>query len=123
MDLRLETDRHGRLVAHLTDGTVENSVTAAHGEVAGLALLEAIDRARADGFGECFWQESGGMFWWMLRRDAGQLEVVVLWSSGTVTGWQHVVRAMTDADAFCARAAEQIAAQRVSTSSSVPPSS
>jgi hypothetical protein len=29
----------------------------------------------------------------MFRRDDKAVEAVVLWSSGTVTGWQHVFRA------------------------------
>jgi hypothetical protein len=113
MDLRLDTERHGRIVATLTDEGVETTVTAADGRTAGLALLEAIDRAAADGYGECFWQEPDGTYWWMLRRLAMRLELVVLWNSGGAAGWQHVFRAVTHAEDFSTRAAELIAAQSV----------
>jgi hypothetical protein len=113
MNLSLSTERHGRLVATLSDEGVETTVTAAHGHAAGLALLEAIDRAAADGYGECFWQEPNGTYWWMLRRLAMRLELVVLWNSGGVTGWQHVFRAVTHADDFSKSAADLIAAQSV----------
>jgi hypothetical protein len=112
MDLRLHTER-GRLIATLTDDGVETTATAANGDAAALALLEAIDRAAAEGYGECFWQEPDGTYWWMLRRLAMRLELVVLWNSGGVTGWQHVFRAVTHAEDFSTRAAELIAAQSV----------
>ena len=113
MDLRLETDDRGRLTATLSDEGVTTSVTAAEGRAAGEALLGAIDRAATDGYGECFWAEPTGVYWWMLRRLAMRLELVVLWSSGTVTGWQHVFRAVTHAEDFSTRTAEIIAAQSV----------
>jgi len=109
MELALRRDRHGRVVATLTDEGVETTVTAARGDVAGLALLEAIDRAAADGYGECFWQEMEGTYWWMFRRLAMRLEIAVLWTSGGASGWQHVFRAVTHADDFSTQAAELIA--------------
>lgn len=113
MELRLDTESHGRLVATLTDEGVETTVTAAHGDAAGLALLEALDRAAAEGYGECFWQEPDGTYWWMMRRLAMRLEVVVLWTSGGAAGWQHVFRAVTHAEDFSTRAADLIAGQSV----------
>jgi hypothetical protein len=109
MELRLQNERHGRLVATLTDALGDVTVTAADGRTAALALLEAIDRADADEYGECFWHEANGVYWWMFRRLAMRLEVVVLWSSGTVTGWQHVFRDVTHAGDFSRGAAELIA--------------
>jgi hypothetical protein len=49
----------------------------------------------------------------MLREDAGRLEVVVLWSRGTVTGWQHVFRSVCDAVEFSASVSRQVADQSV----------
>jgi hypothetical protein len=110
VDLRLEFEGRGRLVATLTDDLGPVKVTAADGRAAALALLEAIDASASDdGYGECFWQEAQGMYWWMFRRLAMRLEIVVLWSSGTVTGWQHVFRAITHAEDFSKAAADLIA--------------
>jgi hypothetical protein len=36
----------------------------------------------------------------MFRRNDDRLTVVVLWSAGTLTGWQHIFRTDTDFDTF-----------------------
>jgi hypothetical protein len=61
---------------------------------------------------ECFWQEPDGTYWWMLRRLAMRLELVVLWNSGAAAGCQHVFRAVTHAEDFSTAAAELIASQQ-----------
>jgi hypothetical protein len=96
MDLALDIDGNGRLVGHLREGAVETVVTAAQPQAAAAAVVAAIGEAAGAGYGECFWAESTGQYWWMFRRTDETVEVVVLWSSGAVTGWQHVFRA-TDA--------------------------
>jgi len=98
-----------RLVAHLQEGATEVVVTASHPVAAAGGLTTAIDAARDSGYGECFWHEQTGQYWWMLQRDAERLEVVVLWSSGTVTGWQHVFRAADGLDWFAGRVRDEFA--------------
>jgi hypothetical protein len=108
VQLLLDDGDPHRLVARLEEGRVEAVVTASHPAAAAAALVAAIDEARASGYGECFWHEQTGQYWWMLQHDAGRLEVVVLWSSGTVTGWQHVFRAADALDWFAGRVQEEL---------------
>lgn len=110
MNISLTIDPPYRLVATLREGPVETVAEAANGPAAGRVLLEALEQARDTGYGECFWHEMTGQYWWMFRREAETVEVVVLWSSGAVTGWRHVFRA-TDAIAFVIdRVREELAA-------------
>lgn len=92
-----------RLVCTFDDGTSHGVVTASDAAVAGAELLLALDDVRETGFGECFWPEGGGEYRWMLRRSGDRVTVVALWSSGTLTGWEHVLRADEDYSAFDAR--------------------
>jgi hypothetical protein len=100
MQFTLETDENGRLICRLVDAGIEGTVTASNVPQAGTDLLAAIEDAKTTGYGECLWEEVGGEYRWMLRADGDRLTVVVLWSIGTVTGWQHVFRAECDADWF-----------------------
>ena len=86
-------ERPDRLIATLRDGQQEAVVTASYGLAAGGDLLSALEQARDGDYGECFWHEQAGQYWWLFRREDQAVEVAVLWSSGTVTGWQHVFRA------------------------------
>jgi len=103
MDLSLASDEFARLICTLQDGSTTATVTASNVPAAGRDLLAAVDGAQADGAGECWWEEQGGEYRWMLRRDGNRLTVVVLWSSGTITGWQHVFRQECDFDWFRGR--------------------
>lgn len=100
MDVSLHRDEFGRLIAVLTDGRQEATVTASNVPAAGVDLLAAIESARETGYGECQWEEQGGDYRWMFRNTDGRLTVVVLWATGTLTGWQHVFRAETEMEAF-----------------------
>jgi hypothetical protein len=44
----------------------------------------------------------------MFRRQDRAVEVVVLWSSGTVTGWQHVFRASEDLGHLATRVKQEL---------------
>jgi hypothetical protein len=100
MDVSAYRDEFGRLIAVLKDGPQEATVTASNMPAAGEDLLAAVASARDTGYGECRWQEQTGDYWWMLRNTQGRLTVVVMWATGTATGWQHVFRAETDMQAF-----------------------
>lgn len=97
MILSLTREAHGVLEARLRDGDVDATVTSVHGHRAAAALVDAVEEAGRTGYGECFWPEPTGQYWWMFRQEDARLEVVVLWSSGAVTGWRHVFRAADEA--------------------------
>lgn len=96
MRFTLEAADFGRLACAVSDGRTDAVVTASDLASAAAELNAAIDSAGATGYGECFWQEGGGEYRWMLRRHGELLDVTVLWSSGTLTGWEHVFRANCD---------------------------
>lgn len=96
MRLRLQATDFGRLACAVTDGRTDAVVTASDITSAAADLNTAIESAAAAGYGECFWHEGGGEYRWMFRREGDMLAIVVLWSSGTLTGWEHVFRANCD---------------------------
>lgn len=93
----LEQPDANRLVARLREGNVTTEVTGWRPEQAATHLMSALDAADADGYGEGFWFEPTGQYWWMFRREDRSLEVVVLWSRSSAVGWQHVFRAADEA--------------------------
>jgi hypothetical protein len=92
MTFGLHAEPSGRYICHISDEVEATTVTASNVPDAGDDLLAAVDEAGRSGFGECFWAEPGGEYRWMFRREEDAVTVVVLWSSGTVMGWQHVFR-------------------------------
>jgi hypothetical protein len=115
MDVSLAAERPDRLIATLRDGRQEAVVTASYGRTAGSELLDALAHADRDGYGECFWHEQAGQYWWLFRRTKRTVEVAVLWSSGTVTGWQHVFRATDDLDTLADRLRAELGADSADT--------
>jgi hypothetical protein len=88
-----------KIVISLREGAVETSVTGWNTARAVTALLSALEMvASGEGYAECFWAEPTGQYWWLFNREGRRLEVVVLWSRGAVTGWQHVFRAADEVD-------------------------
>jgi hypothetical protein len=109
MDLSLDIDDSGRFVATLThDGGQPALVTASNLNAAD-DLLAAIEDARDTGLGECFWEEQTGEYRWMLRTGEEEATIVVLWSTGVVTGWEHVFRGTCPLDWLAARIREALA--------------
>ena len=102
MDLSLDIDDAGRFVATLTDEAVVARVRAANVNAAD-DLLAAIEDARDTGLGECFWEEQAGEYRWMLRTKQDEVTLVVLWSAGVVTGWEHVFRGVCALDWLAGR--------------------
>jgi len=98
MDLLIERDLAGRFICTLVDESCTATVTASNVPEAGAVLTAALDEARDSGYGECFWSEQGGDYRWMFRREDRRVTVVVLWSSGVITGWAHVFRSEADFD-------------------------
>jgi hypothetical protein len=92
MDFFFERDPSGRLICELVDDVSSATVTAANMPGAADGLRAAVGDAEAGGLGECLWLEPAGEYRWMFRRDGERLTVAVMWSAGTLTGWQHVFR-------------------------------
>ena len=109
MDLLIERDRSGRLICTLVDQACTATVTASNVPEAAAALAAALDEARDTGFGECFWNEAGGDYRWMFRRENARVAVVVLWSTGVITGWEHVFRSEAEFDWFDRRVRSELA--------------
>lgn len=114
MELSIAREEPGRYVCTLTEGEHPAIVTASNVPEAGDEMLAALGNARTSGYGECMWDEQGGDYRWMLRREGETLTVVVLWSSGVITGWQHVFRADCDFEWFDGRMRSELARLGVS---------
>ena len=95
MDLLIERDLAGRFICTLVDEACTATVTSSNVAEAAATLTAALDETRETGYGECFWSEQGGDYRWMFRREDDRVAVVVLWSSGVITGWEHVFRSET----------------------------
>lgn len=93
MNIVFERPDAHRIVAKLRDGAVETEAVSWQPRQSAADLVGAIEAAATEGYGECFWPEPTGQYWWMLRRDDRRLEVAVMWSGGGAHQWQHVFRA------------------------------
>jgi hypothetical protein len=103
VQLTLEKERSGHLVCSVAAERQEATVTASNVPEAVDQLMAACEGARDTGYGECLWLEAGGEYRWMLRRTHAATTVVILWSSGTLTGWQHVFRTECDIEPLLER--------------------
>lgn len=112
MDVLMERNGAGHLACTLVDRDATAVVAAADLTGAAEDLEAALADARELGYGECVWQLTDGDFKWLFRRESGRTDVVVLWSAGVVTGWQHVFRSETDAAELDRRINEELARVR-----------
>src|SRR5689334_22515012 len=97
MNLEFELEPHDALTVRLRDGHDATTVSVPNARAGIDSLARTLGQAIANGYGECFWPSlDGGHYWWMLKTDQGTLEVVLMWSRGGASGWQHVFR-VTDA--------------------------
>ncbi len=103
MDVAFSSDASGRIVCDICDAAESALVTSSDTPGAALGLLGALADAERHGYGECVWQEGGGEYRWMLRRDGNDVTCVVLWSRGTLTGWQHLLRGTAPFQEFAGR--------------------
>lgn len=111
MNVVIERANPQQIVIRLREGTIEATVTGWHTSRAVTALLTALEGvASGEGYAECFWPEPTGQYWWMFNREGRRLEVVVLWSRGAVTGWEHVFRAADEVTYVIDRVHEEMAA-------------
>jgi len=96
MQLDFALDGFGRLVCDLSDGSTKATVSASNMPAAAWELLRGLQDAEEKGTGECWWLEGIGEYRWVIRREGGRATLVVLWSGGTLTGWEHVFWAEGD---------------------------
>ena len=89
MRVFISTGESNRLNCELSEGPGNAMITASHAAEAAADLVAAIDDVERTGFGECYWLEGAGEYRWMIRRQGEMARVVVLWATGTVTGWEH----------------------------------
>jgi hypothetical protein len=102
LTIQFNVDEFGRLTCELWDTNTHAVVTASDRHDAERGLLAAVRSVQTTGNGECFWNEAAGQYRWVLRRfDESFLRVAILWSVGTVTGWQHAFWAETPMLPFC----------------------
>jgi hypothetical protein len=90
MTVRFGTDEFARLTCEMERGAVKATASAANREAAEAGMREALASVEVNGVGECFWQEAGGEYRWVFRREGENVRVAVLWSAGVLTGWEHV---------------------------------
>lgn len=88
--LSFSASEFGQLNCSMTDGEFTASVSAVNSDDAAQDLLAALDSAATSGVGECFWPREAGTHRWLIRRENGSVRLAVLWSGGTLTGWEHV---------------------------------
>ena len=83
-------DQFGRLTCNVSNGPESAVVTASDLQRAVADLASAVDALKRNGIAECYWLEGVGEYRWAFRRAGDRVRIAVLWSNGTVTGWQHV---------------------------------
>ena len=103
MRLTIRSDDFGRMICAIASGESEAVVTSAEFSDAAAALSKAIDELESGGTSECYWPEGVGEYRWVFRRVEDRVRIVVLWSTGTMTGWEHVFWAETGYDPFVAQ--------------------
>lgn len=111
MNVHIDSVTPAQIVVRLREGDVETTVSGWNTGRAVAALVSALEVVEsAEGYAECFWGEPTGQYWWLFNREGRRLEVVVLWSRGAVTGWQHVFRAADEVGYFVERVREEMVA-------------
>jgi hypothetical protein len=86
MALDMTLNEHGHLLCLVGERTIAtfDALTAVQ------SMREALDGVDDDGIGECFWAQATGQYRWVFRKEGSRAKVAVTWSSGVVTGWEHV---------------------------------
>ena len=112
MEFTLANDAYGVLSCTLSDGANTATITGSSRDGASSDLAEALERLTTTGYGECYWHHAAGEYRWMFRREGEKVRIAVLWSTGTLTGWEHVFWSECDVETFARRVREEIARTR-----------
>jgi hypothetical protein len=100
MEVTLDSDSYGRVVGTIAHNGAQATVTGSHRSAAMTDFQVAVDSAINNDHGECFWHEALGEYRWLFRRDGNIMRVVILRSSGTLTGWESCFWAECDSEEF-----------------------
>ena len=100
MQIVLQGDSFGRVVGTIAHDGAHATVTSSNPVFAIQDLRLAVDSAVTGSQGECFWHEATGDYRWLFRREGSKMRVVIIWSMGTLTGWEHRLWTECDADEF-----------------------
>lgn len=98
MQVTLKSDSFGRVVGTIEHNGAQATVTGADPASAVSDLRLAVESAVTGDHGECFWHEATGEYRWLFRREGGTMRLAILWSMGTLTGWEHRFWAECDAE-------------------------
>jgi hypothetical protein len=110
MRLALARDDFGRMVCTAHHDGSEAVITVSDAGRAAGALSKAVEELAESGVSECYWPAETGDYRWVFRRVGDDVRIAVLWSTGTLTGWEHVFWAECDSDDFLQHAREQLSA-------------
>jgi len=106
MEVTFTGDAFGRVLGTIAHDGAQATVSGSDSLSAMADLRLAVDSAIAHDHGECFWREALGEYRWLFRREGRTMRVVILRSTGTLTGWEHCLWAECDAGQFrCAMSA------------------
>jgi hypothetical protein len=100
MQVALNCDLFGRVVGAIANNGAQATVTSSDSVSAMKDLRQAVASAVTHGHGKCFWHEAVGDYRWLFRREGSTMRVAILWSIGTLTGWEHRFWAECDAEDF-----------------------
>lgn len=100
MQVTLNCDSFGRVVGTIANNGAQATVTSSDSASAIGDLQLAVESAVTHGQGECSWHEAVGDYRWLFRCEGSTMRVVILWSIGTVTGWEHRFWSECDAGDF-----------------------
>jgi hypothetical protein len=108
MRLTLAPDGFGRMVCTAGHDGSEAVIAAADAGQAAGALSMAVEQLAEVGTAECYWPAATGAYRWVFRRVDDEVRIAILWSTGTLTGWEHVFWAECDGADFQRQAREQL---------------
>ena len=108
MRLAIAMDEFGRMICTAHQDGSEAVITAADTGGPAAALSKAVEELAKSGTSECYWRGETGDYRWVFRRVGDAVRIAILWSTGTLTGWEHVFWAECDGGDFLQQAREQL---------------
>ena len=108
MRLAIAVDGLGRMVCTAQHEGSEAVITATDAGGAAVALSRAVEELADSSTSECYWPGETGDYRWVFRRIGDVVRIAILWSTGTLTGWEHVFWAECDCADFLQQAREQL---------------
>ncbi|MBS1858588.1 MAG: hypothetical protein JST11_24680 [Acidobacteria bacterium] len=88
MQVTFTGDSFGRVVGTIAHNGAQATVSGSD-QVSAMEDLRLAVESAADGHGECFWHEAMVDTRWLFRKEGDIVRVVIIRSTGTLTGWEH----------------------------------